>query len=134
MDFKDPMDSYHPAPATLVALEATAPLPQADMELSLSALEAQAGSPASAGYMEWQTVFTDQLLGLEAQASDQEAHLQVPPLGLEQMPETALPQQAHKDLSEALWAEPAIIHNSQFSFPLIMPQAMVVMVLAASVD
>lgn len=103
------------------------------MEASLSVLEAREDSPDSAWDMERQTVFTDQVLGSEAQASDQEAHLQVPPLGLVQVPETALPQQALKDLSEALWADPATIHNSKFTFPLnIMYQAMVVMVWAAS--
>lgn len=103
------------------------------MEASLSVLEAREDSPDSAWDMERQTVFTDQVLGSEAQASDQEAHLQVPPLGLVQVPETALPQQALKDLSEALWADPATIHNSKFTFPLnIMYQAMLVMVWAAS--
>lgn len=94
---------------------------------------ASADTLLSAWDMEGQMVFSEQAL---AQASAWEADLELPDLGLEQVLEaTALPQQAHQLCPEALGAHPDTILKFKFSFPhTIMAKAMVVMVLAASMD
>lgn len=87
-------------------------------------------SPFTARDMDCQAVLSDQALDLEAQASAQEADMELPALGLEQVPGSmALPQQGHRERPEALWAYPASHQRSQFSFPnSIMAKAMGVMV------
>lgn len=87
-------------------------------------------SPLTARDMDCQAVLSDQALDLEAQASAQEADLELPALGLEQVPGAmALPQQVHRERSEALRAHPASHQQSQFSFPnSIMGKAMAVIV------
>lgn len=78
--------------APLVELEAPASHPSVDLQASTSALETKEDTPFSARDMERQAVVPDQVLGLEAQASAQEAYLELPALGPERLSEaTALP-------------------------------------------
>lgn len=76
------MDTYHPASAPVADLEAPAPVPLVDRQTSTSGLETQAYFLFLARDMDSQAVL-DQVVDLEAQASAQEAYLELPPLGLE---------------------------------------------------
>lgn len=89
------LHSHHPATAPLVALETSVRALLVFMEALFLDLEAQAEHPVSTRRKEPQAVLPSQMLDLEAPASA------LSPLGLE--PEaTALPQQAHQDISEVL--------------------------------
>lgn len=89
------LHSHHPATAPLVALETSVRALLVVMEALFLDLEAQEEHPVSTRCMEPQTVLPSQTLDLEAPASA------LSPLGL--APEaTALPQQAHQDISEVL--------------------------------
>lgn len=79
------------------------------MEVPVSASEPQADSTAPAWDKGHQAVSPDQVQVLRALASSLEVYLHLLPRGLDKVQEaTALLQQAHKDLTEVLRADPAL--------------------------
>lgn len=104
------------------------------MEAPVSASEAQADSTASTWGKGHQAVPPDQVQVLPALASSLEADLHLLPRGLDKVGQaTALPQQAHKDLTELLRADPAFpgVDNKAATIPHLLAKAMVLMVLVA---
>lgn len=93
VDLEETLDLHHPAPAPVGELEASVPTQLAYLQASTSALEVQADFPLSARDIDHQAVFLGPILDSEAQTLAWEADLELPPLGLEQVPEaTTLPQ------------------------------------------